>query len=124
MTAPSIGRSFSLPGLWLRRGLITESWFAGGPLKPLVRYLFIGAVLFAFAVLGVMVRVESQEIRKDIDRNRRMQDSAQLLNQRLRLELDARRRVMAVESAARSLGIDAPAEVTRVAEPPVSVVQP
>ena len=87
-------------------------------LLPLWRHAAWLAALFLVCAAAVSVRLDVQQTRKDLDRNMRMEREAQVLNERLRLEMDARRRAVAVEAIAQSLSLDASAKVVRVEEAP------
>ena len=72
---------------------------------PLWRHMFWLAVLFVAFATSVQVRLDVQQLRKDIDRNERTQRRATVTNERLRLELDSRRRAEAVQDLALKMGI-------------------
>lgn len=83
-------------------------------LRPLWRYVVFTVCLFAVTAFAVGVRLDVQQMRKDLDRNARMQREAGILNDRLHLEMDARRRAAAVEVVAASLALGADARIIRV----------
>ena len=85
-------------------------------LKPMWRYAVFTVCLFAVSAFAVAVRLDTQGMRKDLDRNTRLQREAQVLNDRLTLEMDARRRAVAVEAVAGQLGLGVGAEMVRVPE--------
>ena len=62
------------------------------------------------------VRLDVQGMRKDFDRNARLQREARVLNDRLHLEMDARRRAVAMEVVAGQLALGASAEIIRIEE--------
>lgn len=84
-------------------------------LLPLWRHAVWAVVLFAVCAVAVSVRLDVQQLRKDLDRNARLEHEARLLNERLRLEIDARRRVVAVEQYAGALALGADARVVTLA---------
>lgn len=59
--------------------------------------------LFVVLAGWVQVRHEVQQLRKDLDRSGRARHEAQILNDRLQLEVDARRRTAAMEQIAAQL---------------------
>ncbi|TNE88582.1 MAG: hypothetical protein EP330_14515 [Deltaproteobacteria bacterium] len=83
-------------------------------LVPLWRHGVWVASVFVLMAIAVAVRVEVQELRKDIERAESQQKEALLLHERLQLEVDARRRTAAVEAVAAELSIVTPASVERV----------
>lgn len=83
-------------------------------LLPLWRHAVWMGSCFVLAAIAVGVRVEVQELRKDIERAESQQREARLLHERLQLEVDARRRTAAVEAVAAELAIVTPASVERV----------
>jgi sensor domain CHASE-containing protein len=91
----------------------TTSRFAD--LKPLWRHAVWLAVLFVVCGIAVSVRLDVQQTRKDLDRNARMEREARVMNERLRLELDARRRVKAVQEVADAMHLGPGARVVRIA---------
>lgn len=99
--APALTR----PALWRR-------------LLPLWRHAVWATVLFAVCAVAVSVRLDVQQLRKDLDRNARLEHEARLLNERLRLEVDARRRVLAVEQYAGALALGVDARVVNVSALP------
>ncbi|MCO4747444.1 MAG: hypothetical protein KC912_21770 [Proteobacteria bacterium] len=83
-------------------------------LVPLWRHaVWIGSG-FALVAMAVSVRVEVQELRKDIERAEFRHREAGLLHERLQLEVDSRRRAVAVEAVASELAVGTPAKVERV----------
>lgn len=83
-------------------------------LLPLWRYAVFTVCLFAVTAFAVAVRLDVQQMRKDLDRNARAQREAGILNDRLHLEMDARRRAAAVEVVAQRLQLGAGAQIVRV----------
>jgi len=81
---------------------------------PLWRHAVWLVALFLVLAAWVQVRLEVQSLRADLDRNTRMSREARILNDRLRLEMDARRRASNVEAVALRLGMGADAAVVRV----------
>lgn len=86
-------------------------------LAPLWRHLVFVLALFVLLAAWVSIRVDVQALRKDLDRSGRAYRESRVLNDRLRLELDARRRAVAIEAAAARLAVSQPAPVVRVSEP-------
>ena len=90
-------------------------------LLPLWRYaVWVGA---AFVLLSgwVAVRVDVQALREDLDKAGRAHREARIANDRLRLELDSRRRAVAMEAAAARLSLSQDVEVVRVPAAPPAV---
>jgi hypothetical protein len=83
-------------------------------LLPLWRHAVWLVALFALLTLWVDIRVEVQQLRKDLDRSGRAFREARLHNDRLRLELDARSRAFALEAAATELGLSDQASLVDV----------
>lgn len=83
-------------------------------LVPLWRHGVWMTSCFVLAAMAVSVRVEVQELRKDIERAEYRQREAGLLHERLQLEVDARRRAAAVEAIATELSVGAHVQVERV----------
>jgi hypothetical protein len=86
-------------------------------IPSLWRYLAWAVVAFVMCGIGVGVRLDAQQLRKDIDRNGRLQREARVANERLRLELDARRRAHAMSDVAAALSLGPSPEVVRVQLP-------
>jgi hypothetical protein len=86
-------------------------------LAPLWRHAVFVASLFVLLAAWVEIRVEVQQLRKDLDRSGRTHRESRVLNDRLRLELDARRRAVALEADAARLSVGQSATVVRVAAP-------
>jgi hypothetical protein len=82
-------------------------------LAPLWRHAAWLAAMFVVILMAIAVRLDVQQLHQDLDRNTRLQREARVLNERLRLELDARRRSVALEALAAALGIDPRVEVVR-----------
>lgn len=83
-------------------------------LVPLWRYVAWMVALFVVLSFWVQVRVDVQALREDLDKAGRAQREARITNDRLRLELDARRRAVALEDVARRMGLGENARVVRV----------
>lgn len=82
---------------------------------PLWR-LGVSAVVFVgLVVIGAYVRLEVQQLRKDMDRTSRATLEAQVLQDRLVLEMEARRRAVAMERAADQLGLGPQASLVKAA---------
>lgn len=89
----------------------------GGTLRrllPLWRYLVYAVALFAVLAAAATVRLDVQQLRKDLDRNARATREARILNDRLHLEMDARRRILAMEQTAARLQLGPQARVVQV----------
>lgn len=84
-------------------------------LVPLWRHAVWLVALFALLTMWVDVRVDVQQVRKDLDRSGRAHREARIQNDRLQLELDARRRSVVLESAAQQLAASDQAPIVRVA---------
>jgi hypothetical protein len=84
---------------------------------PLWRHMFWLAAVFTALVVSVEVRLDVQQLRKDLDRNERSQRSADVVNDRLRLEYDSRRRAESVAAVASRMGIEETVEIVRIVEP-------
>ena len=91
-------------------------------LLPLWRHLVWLAILFIVLAVGVVIRLGVQRLEMDLDRNDRAQRAAQVLNERLTLELDARRRLQALEGMAGALGATGDVRVVRL--PPAAQERP
>lgn len=87
-------------------------------LVPLWRHAVWFVALFVVSAVAVSVRLDVQQLRKDLDRHARMDTEARVLNERLRLERDSRRRAVAVEAIAQSMGVDQEVHVVRIEEAP------
>ena len=83
-------------------------------LLPLWRHVAFLAALFGIAAAGAMVRLEVQQLRKDLDRTQGAILDARVLNDRLTLENEARHRVMEVERAATEHGLSASARIETI----------
>ncbi len=83
-------------------------------LLPLWRHVAFLAALFGIAGAGAMVRLEVQQLRKDLDRTQGAILDARVLNDRLTLETEARHRVMEVERTATAHGLSANARVETI----------
>ena len=86
-------------------------------LLPLWRHgVWLGA-LFVVLACAVAVRLDVQQMRKDLDRNTRAQREALILNERLQLEVDSRRRAVAMEAVAAQLAMTTEARIVSVKAP-------
>jgi hypothetical protein len=83
-------------------------------LVPLWRHAAWLVALFGVCAFAVHVRLDVQELRKDLDRQGRRETEARVLNERLHLEMDARRRAVAMEQIAGRMGLTAQAQVVHV----------
>ncbi len=83
-------------------------------LLPLWRHATWLVALFIVAAFAVSVRLQVQEFRKDIDRMGRQEHEAEVLNERLHLEMDARRRASAMEQIATRMELGSAAHVVRL----------
>jgi hypothetical protein len=83
-------------------------------LLPLWRHVVWLVALFVVLAAWAQVRLEVQQLRTDLDRNSRHAREARILNDRLRLEMDARRRAVNVEAMAGRLAMTADADIVRV----------
>ncbi len=83
-------------------------------LLPLWRHAVWLGVFFALSAIAVGVRLDVQRTRIELDRNSSMQKEAGVLHERLQLEYDARRRAVAMESAAAQLALSANAPIVVV----------
>jgi hypothetical protein len=83
-------------------------------LAPLWRYAVFFVCLFGVSAFAVAVRLDVQQMRKDFDRNGYQQREASVLNDRLHLEMDARRRAAAMEVVAGRLALGSQAGVVLV----------
>lgn len=100
----------ALPG---RAGLLRR-------LAPLWRHAAFSLALFGVVGTGAFVRLDVQRLRKDLDRSARAILEARVLNDRLGLEMEARRRAVAMEHAALSLGLGPQARLEVVDLPGVT----
>ncbi len=85
-------------------------------LLPLWRHGVWLAATFAVLACAVAVRLDVQQMRKDLDRNTRAQREASILNERLHLEVASRRRAVAMEAVAAQLAMSADARIVPVLE--------
>lgn len=83
-------------------------------LKGFWRFGVFLLCLFGVTAFSVMVRLDVQSVRKDLVQNARTQREAGILNDRLRLEMDARRRAVAVEVVATNLELGPDARIVTV----------
>ena len=83
-------------------------------IAPLWRHGVWLATLFVVLVAAAAIRLDVQQTRADLARNARAVREARILNDRLRLEVDARRRVVAMEAVAARLQMSSVARVVRV----------
>jgi hypothetical protein len=87
-------------------------------LIPLWRHLAWALALAGTIAVWAQVRVDVRALRDDLGRSARAHREARLRNEHLRLELDARRRAVAMEQAATALGLGEPEAVVVVAGDP------
>lgn len=78
---------------------------------PFWRYGVYFSTLFAVVAFGTVVRLDAQAARKDLDRVGRATQEATVLRDRLRLEVAARHRAMALEPRATAAGLGLRAKV-------------
>lgn len=76
-----------------------------GRFLALARHAVWLVSLFGVLAGWLQVRHQVQQLRKDLDRSGRATHEAQLLNDRLRLEVDARLRTVAMEQIAGQLAL-------------------
>lgn len=107
-------RTLALPTAELLAPAARRWQLGASRLLPLWRHAVWLVALFLVLAAWVQVRLDVQQLRTDLDRNTRMSREARILNDRLRLEMDARRRASAVESVAVRLGMTGDAAVVRV----------
>jgi hypothetical protein len=115
-TAP-IARRSAADVLDVPTGLPSETldWStAWQRLIPLWRHGVWFMAVFAVLAAAVSVRLDVQQLKKDMDRGTRAQRESTVLNDRLRLEVDARRRVAAMEAVAAGLEMGPEASVVRI----------
>lgn len=103
--------SIALPSPDVEIGAWASPWRR---LLPMWRHVVWMGGCFVLAAVAVAVRVDVQDLRKDVERTRDQQKEAMLLHERLQLEVDARHRAAAVEAVAVELAIVNPAPVERV----------
>ncbi len=82
--------------------VLAPQWSASR-LIPLWRHGVWFAAMFVVAMTAIAVRLDVQQLHKDLDRHTRLQREAVVLNERLSLELDARSRAVALEVLATQL---------------------
>jgi hypothetical protein len=80
-------------------------------LIPLWRHAVWFVLVFAAFAGYASIRLDVQQLRKDLHRNVRAQREAHILNDRLRLEQDARRQAATMEAVATELQLDHSAKV-------------
>lgn len=85
---------------------------------PLWRYGVWATAMFVVLAAAASVRLEVQQLRKDLDRNARVTREARILNDRLRLEIDARRRAVAMEAVAAQLALGPEARIVKLKPQP------
>ncbi len=83
-------------------------------LLPLWRYAVWVTAAFVLLAAWVAVRVDVQALREDLDKASRTQRESRIVNDRLRLELDSRKRAVAMEVAAQRLSLTEDVEVVAV----------
>jgi sensor domain CHASE-containing protein len=105
-TAPAV----SLP--MIAAGVdVAAAWDRLRPLRP---YLVLAVALFLVTLVAVVVRLQVQSLEIDLDHNDRAQRQATVLNERLELELRARRRLQAVQGYAAQIQATPEATIVRV----------
>lgn len=87
-------------------------------LVPLWRYAVWIAAAFVLLTAWVTIRVDVQALREDLDKAGRAHREARIVNDRLRLELDSRRRAVAMEAAAARLSLTEDVQVVALPAPP------
>jgi hypothetical protein len=87
-------------------------------LVPLWRHGAAAACLFVVLVVSAFIRLDVQQLRKDLDRTSRATLEAQVLNDRLTLEMESRRRAIALERAATQLALGPAAALVSVEAQP------
>lgn len=75
-------------------------------LVPLWRYAVWLVALFSIAAAAVAIRLDVQQLRENLDRNDRLQRQSEVLRERLRLEVDARRRVASLERIGTTMSLE------------------
>ena len=83
-------------------------------LLPLWRHGVWLCSLFAVLACAAAIRLDVQQMRKDLDRNTRAQREARILNERLQLEVASRRRAVAMEAIAVQLAMTSDARIIPV----------
>lgn len=76
-----------------------------------VRYGIWLACLIVVVMVWLQVRIEVHQLRRDLDRTGAAIRKARVLNQRLALERDARRRLIEAERVAAELGLTDDVEI-------------
>jgi hypothetical protein len=93
-------------------------------LWPLGRYVLWAVAMFAVCAVAVSVRLDVQQARRDLDRLERAEREALVLNERLRLEIEARHRAVSVAAAAEAVGLTDDVRVVVVRDDaPVAVAE-
>jgi hypothetical protein len=110
----------SLPGTSGLRTLTLAAAPHVQRLWPLWRYAWFLAALFVVSAIAVAVRLDVQQVRKHLDRNDAAMREAEVAHQRLLLEIDARRRAVAMQGVAAELGLGPGPTVVHVAAAEVS----
>ena len=90
---------------------IASTW---ARLRPVSRHVVWLLALFAVVAVAVFVRLDVQQHEMNLDRNDRAQRAASVLNERLELELRARRRLQAVQGYASQIQAVPEAPLVRV----------
>jgi len=83
-----------------------------------VRYGVWFACLVTVMMVWLQVRIEVHELRKDHDRTVTAIREARVLNQRLGLEIDSRRRIVEAERIAAELGLTDDVSIVEASEGP------
>lgn len=86
----------------------------GQRILPLWRHAASAACLFIVLVVGAFIRLDVQQLRKDMDRTARASLEARVLHDRLVLEMESRRRSVAMEHAAGQLHLGPKARLEKV----------
>lgn len=100
----------SIPALAQSRGLAG----ALALIQPVGWHLLWMLAVFGLLIVAVFVRLDVQQFEINLDRNDRAQRAASVLNERLELELRARRRLQVVQGYATQLHAVPEAPVVRV----------
>ncbi len=87
-------------------------------LLPLWRHAVWLMALFVLCAISVGVRLDVQKARIELDRNAAMQAEARIVNERLTLEYDARRRAVAMENVASHFALGGNSRVVTVGGAP------
>jgi hypothetical protein len=83
-------------------------------LLPLWRHAVWLLALFAVLAMATAVRLDVQRLRMDLDRSDRLHRGALVLNERLHLEIDARKRLAVMLGAAEDLAMRGDVDLVEV----------